>query len=348
MFTYENVKRVHLEVTDKCNANCPMCPRTTNGGPLNPNLRNIEMSLELAQQVFTPELLKQLEFIQLCGNFGDPIMARDTLEILKYSREVNPQIGLGLHTNGSARPASWWRELGEILSKRLDYCKFALDGLEDTNHIYRRNTNWGRIMSSVTSFIEGGGKAHWEFLVFKHNEHQVEAARQLSKEMGFESFYLKKTSRFYNYKTGSNEPFPIFNKDLETIGFLEPPTEEQNQNPATRPAAKEKTVFNIDCMSVRESSIYITAAGEVTPCCFIGGELQYAHNGEVGQRLRKLAGEKNSELTKIQANDKSVAEIVQGRWFEHIGQSWKHEKSCVHTCKLLCRKDFKIVAAEYG
>ena len=124
MLEFKDIRTVHLEVTDKCNANCPMCARNINGGPLNPHLRMVEMSLAEARAVFSSEFLKQLRFIQLCGNFGDPIVAKDTVEILRYFRAENPKLFLGIHTNGSARPSEWWSQLGEILSRPGDYCKF--------------------------------------------------------------------------------------------------------------------------------------------------------------------------------------------------------------------------------
>lgn len=35
MYDYKDIKVVHLEVTDKCNASCPMCARNKNGGAVN-------------------------------------------------------------------------------------------------------------------------------------------------------------------------------------------------------------------------------------------------------------------------------------------------------------------------
>ena len=51
-------------------------------------------------------------------------------------------------------------------------------------------------MQSAQAFINAGGRAEWDFLVFRHNEHQVESARKLAKEMGFAKFYVRKTGRF--------------------------------------------------------------------------------------------------------------------------------------------------------
>jgi hypothetical protein len=142
--------------------------------------------------------VKQLKKLYMCGNYGDPIAANDTLEVYQWLREINPEIKLGMHTNASARNPTWWAKLGKILCRQGDYVKFGLDGLADTNHIYRRGTNWTKIMENVQAFMDAGGIAHWEFIVFKHNEHQVDSARALSEQMGFAQFRHKKTGRFFS------------------------------------------------------------------------------------------------------------------------------------------------------
>jgi sulfatase maturation enzyme AslB (radical SAM superfamily) len=89
-----------------------------------------------------------------------------------------------MNTNGSARTVDWWRDIAEVL-KPNGYVIFSIDGLEDTNHLYRRNTNWEKIISNVNAFIEAGGIAHWEYIVFEHNEHQIDIARDLASSLGF-------------------------------------------------------------------------------------------------------------------------------------------------------------------
>jgi len=45
------------------------------------------------------------------------------------------------------------------MTGEYDRVIFSIDGFADTNSIYRQNTNWDRIMQSVNSFIQAGGKA---------------------------------------------------------------------------------------------------------------------------------------------------------------------------------------------
>jgi len=107
LYKYTDIKTVHLEVTDKCNAACPMCARNINGGEENPQLPNVELSLEDAKKIFEPVFIKQLDRVYMCGNFGDPIAAKDTLEIFRYFRENNSKINLSMLTNGSAKSPVW-------------------------------------------------------------------------------------------------------------------------------------------------------------------------------------------------------------------------------------------------
>ena len=38
MYKLEDIRQVHLEITQKCQAACSMCDRNMNGGALNPHL----------------------------------------------------------------------------------------------------------------------------------------------------------------------------------------------------------------------------------------------------------------------------------------------------------------------
>ena len=201
MYKYKDITDVHLEPTEKCQAACPMCPRNVHGGKENPQIINAELSLEDCKKIFEPEFIKQLKHVYMCGNYGDPILAKDTAEIMLYFRRSNPEIFLRMHTNAGARKAEWWDRLAKIICHNgRGEVTFSVDGLEDTNHLYRQNVKWNLVERNIKAFIAGGGRARWDYLVFKHNEHQVDEARGLAKKWGFDRFLTKKTSRFYlNY-----------------------------------------------------------------------------------------------------------------------------------------------------
>src|SRR5207302_493437 len=173
MFGYQAIREVHLEITSRCNAACPQCGRNDSLGRDNPELPLTELSLDDVKALFPAELVARLQHLYMCGNYGDALVARDTLEVFAWLRALNPELRLSMLTNGSGRTGGWWRELARLGVT----VHFGIDGLEDTNHLYRRNTSWPRILESVRAFIGGGGRALWDYIVFRHNEHQIEEAR---------------------------------------------------------------------------------------------------------------------------------------------------------------------------
>ena len=86
MYRYEDIRTIHLEVTQNCQAACPMCDRNMNGEGINPHINLDELSLEDCKNIFSPRFIKQLNTMYMCGNLGDPIVAKDTLEIFDYFR----------------------------------------------------------------------------------------------------------------------------------------------------------------------------------------------------------------------------------------------------------------------
>ena len=83
MYNLKDIKDVHFEITSKCQAKCPMCPRRIAGGPLNPFIKLDEVSLETFKKWFPESFIKQLNSMFMCGNLGDPIISKDTLENVK-------------------------------------------------------------------------------------------------------------------------------------------------------------------------------------------------------------------------------------------------------------------------
>ena len=211
MYKYQNIRNMHIEITERCQAACPMCDRNIKGKGINPHLSMSELKLNDFQEMFEEDFWQNLKAIQFCGNYGDPIIAEDLLEVIKYIRQFNEKVFIGINTNAGAREPEWWAELANAIGKH-GYVIFSVDGLEDTNHLYRQGVQWNKVKRSMESYIGAGGRARWDFIVFEHNEHQVEQARKLSEDMGFETFIVKKSSRFVINNSAKKEEHEFFNK----------------------------------------------------------------------------------------------------------------------------------------
>lgn len=257
MYAISDIKSVHLEVTSNCQASCPMCARNLQGGVINPFITETELTLTKFKNWFPPEFLLQLDRLYMCGNLGDPIIAKDTLEIFEYIRTISTTINLSMNTNGSARTVDWWSKLAKLNVQ----VRVGIDGLADTHALYRIGTNFNKIIENLTAFINAGGYAIWDMLVFQHNVHQIDECKQLSTMLGFSEFHTKNTSRFVNNK------LHVLDSTGKTIHVLYP-TEKSKQ--ITSSVIDTNTY--ITCKVQKEKSLYISATGNVSPCCWLDSE----------------------------------------------------------------------------
>ena len=239
----QDVQVLHIEPTDACNASCPQCLRETD---ITFNKNDLHhLTIEQIQNLVDEDTIRKLDKMYMCGDYGDPAAGKHTLEIFRYFRSVNPKIVLGMNTNGGLHNVNWWQELAGILNQPRDYVVFSIDGLADTNHIYRVNVRWNKVLENTKAFINAGGSAHWDMLVFDHNEHQVDACQQVAKDLGFNWFRAKISKRHH----------------ITPVSFLHPP------KTLTDPVVASGA---IECYALKESSIYISAKGIVYPCCWLG------------------------------------------------------------------------------
>ena len=137
-----NINEIHIEPTSMCNAQCPQCARNILGEGLNPNIRLGSLPLQWYENNLTIDNISKIKKILICGNLGDPCASPNLIDAIKYIKSINENIVIGIHTNGSLKTNEWFKKLGNILQGTNDYTVFSIDGLEDNNHVYRRNTSW--------------------------------------------------------------------------------------------------------------------------------------------------------------------------------------------------------------
>jgi MoaA/NifB/PqqE/SkfB family radical SAM enzyme len=310
MYNYADITSLHLEVTSRCQASCPMCARNIQGGVDNPFITVTEITLEQFKEWFPIVFIQQLDRLYMCGNLGDPVVAKDTLEIFKYLRSISSNISLSMNTNGSARSKSFWEELATINVK----VRFGIDGLVDTHSLYRIGTDFDRIIDNVSSFIQAGGYAVWDMLVFDHNQHQVDTCKKLSEDMGFKEFYSKNTARF------KEDKLHVLDKQGRTTHILYP-TDRSKQIVITA----ESTIIN--CKVAKENSLYVSATGNILPCCWLDSEWFNPNHPHRIDYMDKIGVYPN-----LHAN--TLKEIFSSGYFNTISDTWNNTplKECSRQC----------------
>lgn len=277
-FDYARIDEYQLEITSYCNAACPQCPRNENGRGLNKRMPLCHLDRSVIDRAFTSELCNRLRQVFFCGSYGDPIMHPDFLDILRDFRKKNPTLWLYFHTNGGVHESEYWAEIARIMAG-YGQIDFGIDGLEDTLHLYRRNVKYSKVIENAQAFIRAGGRAQWNFIVFRHNEHQVNEVKRLGKELGFFNVLIRKTGRFFNHYTVEEmSSWPVRDEYV-----IEPPTNTEYRNQSMlflpdlkRQYANIKDYFDtteIKCDAMIGPKVVINAEGLVLPCNFFNHNL---------------------------------------------------------------------------
>jgi len=352
MFRFNELESIHIEITNRCQASCPMCPRNIHGGIENPQLTINDWSYEDFVRIISPEVLHQLKELNFCGSFGDPILNNDLIKMCQYIKNTAPNLRVEIHTNGSARPKAWWQQLAEAMPGNHTI-EFALDGLADTHALYRVGTDWQKVIDNAQTYMSAGGHAAWMFIRFKHNEHQVAQAEKMAKDLGFSKFKLKDTRRF------ETEKFAVVDRDGTTTHYLEKPTASivnfvNSRDLETYPSWPNKT--DIDCFALRHREVYIDACYTVMPCCILAAFIytnydksilekynlyhEYSNIG-IGGKIQKQVFEFIDELggtENINALNRSIKDIIDDNTWQTLWQSkWNSAESI--GCIVLCSND---------
>ena len=254
------MKQIHVEASTFCNARCPLCPRSLHGYKVD----SVYKELHLDPKVFE-KILKdypEREYVYFNGNLGDPMMHPKILELVELNKCQSM-----ITTNGSIGLQSTWIELANCKVEVV----FSIDGLEDTNHLYRQDVEWNKIMDRVKWFIGAGGNAVWKFIVFRHNMHQINEAKQLSETLGFKEFRQVDHGRNYG---------PALDKEGNITHWILPHNEKREPTPYDvkqgikrykidhRNFISEERVYDIKCNHEIYNEIFIDARGRIAPCCF--------------------------------------------------------------------------------
>lgn len=185
--------KLHLELTNRCVLRCPACPRTTWHDLLKKPVPRNDLDFHDLDRFLDCDTGRQIDKFLLCGDYGDAIYYPKLFDFLSWFRGTKKY---WIHTNGSHQPEKFWHQLSEMLTKD-DRITFAIDGLADTNAVYRINSNWHTIMRAVDIMARGPATVHWKTIVFSYNYRDLEKIKKMAQEKGCE-FTAEKTHRYGN------------------------------------------------------------------------------------------------------------------------------------------------------
>jgi radical SAM protein with 4Fe4S-binding SPASM domain len=241
---------ISFEPTTSCNLRCPECPS---------GLRAFSRPTGMLKKDFFRETIDQLskDLSYLVFYFqGEPYLNPDFLNMVKYasSKKIYTATSTNAHylTNEAAK---------KTIESGLDRLIISIDGT--TQQVYQQYrvggklnkvlegasnvVKWKKELRSRTPFII------FQFLVVRHNEHQIEEVKKLAKEIGVDDIWFK-TAQVYDFENDpnslipTNEKYSRYKKNIK--GKMEFKGNNQNH-----------------CWRLWHDPV-ITWDGAVVPCCF--------------------------------------------------------------------------------
>jgi MoaA/NifB/PqqE/SkfB family radical SAM enzyme len=196
---------IRLEASTFCQLKCPSCP-TAQGETqkqLGSGFLKFENFKELVDR--NPGIIH----IEL-SNWGEIFLNPELTEIMKYAYDkgviLTASNGVNLNT---VKP----QVLENLVKYRFRHLDCSIDGASQaTYQQYRVGGNFDRVIENI-KIINHYKKTYrsdfplllWQFVAFGHNEHEIQTARELAKQLDME-FYLK--------LSWDEEVSPIQNKEL--------------------------------------------------------------------------------------------------------------------------------------
>ncbi|MGV3527988.1 MAG: radical SAM/SPASM domain-containing protein [Flavisolibacter sp.] len=241
---------ISFEPTTSCNLRCPECPS---------GLRAFTRPTGMLKKDFFSETIDQLhkDLSYLVFYFqGEPYLNPQFLDMVQYasSKKIYTATSTNAHylTDDAAK---------RTIESGLDRLIISIDGTtQETYQQYRvggnlqkvlegaaRVVKWKKEMKSKTPFII------FQFLVVRHNEHQIEEVKRLAKDIGVDQVRLK-TAQVYDFENDPNQLIPTNEKY-------------SRYRKGKDGKMKFKGSVSNHCWRLWHDPV-ITWDGAVVPCCF--------------------------------------------------------------------------------
>ena len=339
----DQIKTIQMDHTSRCQLACPQCARFHGSQTeINPYMPIDDTTVDDYKIILEPFEKNTVKLFH-CGNFGDSLASPTLDDCIDYSIEKGVK-EFKMAVNGSARSKSWWCDLAQKSDRIV--VNFSIDGLADTNHLYRVNSNFAKIMENAKAFIDAGGNARWYFIEFEHNYHQIEEAKRIATDMGFRQFNAKYTGRFAEQQQ----------KKIETKKgtIVEDKKDNHNQKDMQEIKQTYKSFEQyieqtpITCKYKQQQSVFIDMQMKLWPCTWMGAPAYFGPNNPQRKSFDAIYDLYGEDFNNMRNHGWSVLE--HDFFAKYLDRSWNAQDDKykrIYTCGRTCGNIFEF-SSGYG
>lgn len=313
MWSMDTIEWLDIELTSFCNIECKGCFRVISKHA-DKILNKEYITIDTIRERFHKEMFPSIKIINFCGSVDEPTTHPQFFDIIRHFADWDAHINIA--TNGSLRTTKWWTELAGILPDSHGVT-WGIDGSDELSEVYRQGSNFAKVEQNFRAFNAAGGKSNWQFIVFEHNEHQLDTAKERATSEGFK-----------NFKT-------IISHRKDTKGNVRAAKTEKIDN------APE--IASVSCKYANQKRIFINHVGNVIPCCHLNSKmLEYGVSNIIKDEFETLLSEQNYNDT-INLKNASIQDAIHSDIWQGIVNSWDSDNPmprCMQVCKQMKRDTF--------
>lgn len=241
---------ISFEPTTSCNLRCPECPS---------GLRSFTRPTGMLKDDFFKQTIDQLykDLLYLIFYFqGEPYLNPAFLDMVKYAS--TKKIYTATSTNAHYLND---QNAKKTVESGLDRLIISIDGsTQESYQKYRVGGNLNKVLEGAANVVKWKKQLKsktpfiiFQFLVVRHNEHQILEIKKIAKEIGVDEVRLK-TAQVYDYENDPNQLIPTLEKYSR-----------YRKNKTGQMEFKGKNERH--CWRLWHDPV-ITWDGSVVPCCF--------------------------------------------------------------------------------
>jgi radical SAM protein with 4Fe4S-binding SPASM domain len=237
-----------IEPTNACNLSCPECPTGTKG------LTRIKGSINTEFFTGILEQTKKHAFFLNLYFQGEPFLNKNIIDLIKIAKQHRFFTSCSTNAHFINEQTA-----GQIISSGLDHLIISLDGTtQDVYEKYRAGGNFELVKRAISMLVKEkkDQKRKYpvidlQYLVMKHNEHQMQEAKELARFSGVDRIVFKSLQTYH----------PDDGKGLI------PDNQKYSRYKKTAGGLKLRKPIRNRCLKSWTSCV-ITWDGKVVPCCF--------------------------------------------------------------------------------
>lgn len=181
---YQKTQWLNVDISYRCILGCSACMRNILEDPKKKNsdsLQYFKNKLNQSDDISVLDLQKLADFfpkISFCGGLSDPVFHSQFIDLLKTTNDLPNQFRV--HTAAQQKNLDWYKS-AFLANKKVEWI-FGIDGLVDTSPMYRKRQDTGLMLQAMKLCSSMGLKTEWQFIVFDHNSHQINKAKEICEE----------------------------------------------------------------------------------------------------------------------------------------------------------------------